>query len=89
MYGRRDIFVAKIGGSAPPNGPTMSFTLAGTNLSVTWPLANADFNLECSASLGGWFGPATEPRVTNTVAQTITVTILPSGTQEFYRLARP
>ena len=37
----------------------------------------------------GGFGPATEPRVTNAIAQTITLTILPSGTQKFYPLARP
>lgn len=89
MYGRRDIFVAKMAGTAPANGPAISFSLAGTTLNVTWPLANADFNIESSASLGSGFGPATEPRVTNSAPQTISVTILPLGTQKFYRLARP
>jgi hypothetical protein len=45
LYGQRDSFVAKIGGNAPPNVPTMSFSLSGT--------------------------------------------ILPTGTQKFYRLAHP
>ncbi len=40
MYGRRDIFVTKLGGTATPIGPTMSLSLTGTILSVTWPLAN-------------------------------------------------
>ena len=45
-------------------------------------------HLDAAMSAAG-FDPATEPRVTNAIAQTIMVTILPSDTQKFYRLARP
>lgn len=39
-----------------PNSPQMGLALLGTNLIVTWPLANTDFMLQWSTnlSLGNW-----------------------------------
>jgi alpha-L-arabinofuranosidase len=66
--------------------PNLTFSVAGTNLTLSWPLAAAGFGLmtRTNLSLGDWV-PVTSP-VPQLIGDTWQVTIPISGGTQFFRL---
>ena len=68
----------------------MSLALAGTNLTVSWPLANAGFTLQSrtNLTLGNWVNLASPaPQIVGSNWQ-VSLPIAASNLSTFYRLLK-
>jgi hypothetical protein len=65
--------------------PTLAMTTSATNVTLSWPLFGANYQLQSTTSLSGSWIPVLQTRSTN--SSQISVTLPQSPTQQFFRLA--
>jgi hypothetical protein len=73
---------------AGPDVERISFTVSGSNLTLTWPYLTGNYVLERTTDLGVSFQSFSYTATTNVVSGTVSTTIPTTGVPTFFRLHR-